>query len=147
MSSPPAPTQDVASAVAQAIGAILRAMLDALFGDISGLAPRHPIRRAHVRMLRHIERYVAELADALAAPGEAPCDEMPLPPVPGPGSLVLRAVPQPRSASATFAGGHPRVGARLKASRARGAPRAPPEHPLLSALAVARPFYYDNIIL
>ncbi len=75
MSSPPASTLAAANAVAQAIGAILRAMLDALFGDISGIAPRHPIRRAHARTLRHIERYVAALAAALSTPAAAPDDE------------------------------------------------------------------------
>ncbi len=74
MSSPPAPAMDAASAVAQAIGRILLAMLDAIFGDISGLSPRHPISRAHARAQRHIARYVAALAAALATPELDPRD-------------------------------------------------------------------------
>ena len=69
----PAPThhQALAAALAQAIGAVLRAILDAVFGDVSGLSPRHPVRRMHARGLADIERYVALLTAALMAPAEA----------------------------------------------------------------------------
>ena len=115
MSSPTAPAMDAASAVAQAIGRILLAMLDALFGDISALAPRHPIRRAHARAQRHIERYVAALAIALATPEEAPQAEAPLTPEPRPVSVI----PLPRPAPHAPAVRPPAV--------PRQAPRAPPE--------------------
>ncbi len=95
MQSPPAPAMDPASALAQAIGRILCAMLDAFFGDISGLAPRHPMVRAHARTLRHIERYVAALEAALRTPAQAPDDATPLTPEPRPDSVI----PYPRAAS------------------------------------------------
>ncbi len=89
MHTPPAPAQDAATAIAQAIGAILRAMLDALFGDISGLAPRHPIRRAYARTLQHIARYEAALAAALTAPQEE------TPATPRPDSAQPETAPTP----------------------------------------------------
>ncbi len=132
MSSPTAPAMDAASAVAQAIGRILLAMLDALFGDISGLAPRHPIRRAHARAQRHIERYVAALAIALATPEEAPQAEAPLTPKPRPASVI----PLPRPTCA----GRP--------SSRRPTPSPPRSAPIhhLAQCAVARPFRYDLAI-
>ena len=130
MSSPPAATQDAASALAQAIGTILRAMLDALFGDISGLAPRHPIRRAHARTLRHIERYVTSLAAALSTPGEAPCEETSLTVETGPGALMPAAVLLPRSAPSLSVGSHPHAGSRRWAPSPRPArSQAPPSLP------------------
>ncbi len=75
-SSHPAP--DAASAIAQAIGAILYAMLDALFGDISGLSPRHPVRRMHARTRTHIDRYVAALTAALRSPAEETSADAPV---------------------------------------------------------------------
>ncbi len=115
MQSPPAPAMDAASALAQAIGAILRAMLDALFGDISALAPRHPIRRAHARTLRHIERYVAALEAALNTPEQATDDVTPLTPEPRPHAVI----PVPRTAL------HPRA-AQSQPGTTRQSPRAPP---------------------
>ena len=74
MPTPPL-NQDPASALAQAIGALLRAILDAVFGDVSGLSARHPVRRSHARALVQIERYVAALEAALRAPA-AECVEV-----------------------------------------------------------------------
>ncbi len=120
MQSPPAPAMDAASALAQAIGAILRAMLDAFFGDISGLAPRHPIVRAHARTLRHIERYVAALEAALNAPEQASDETTQLTPEPRPHSVI----PFPRSAP------HARAAVRPQPADARREPRAPPKNAL-----------------
>ena len=120
MQSPPAPAMDAASALAQAIGRILCAMLDALFGDISALAPRHPIRRAHARTLRHIERYVAALEAALNAPEQAPDETTQLTPEPRPDSVISF----PRSALRARAALHPQP------ADARREPRAPPKNAL-----------------
>ncbi len=127
MSSPTAPAIDAANAVAQAIGRILLAMLDAIFGDISGLAPRHPIRSAHARAQRHIARYVAALAAALATPAEESSGDVSLTPAPlTPAPRPPAIAPQRRPAASPIA--HPRPPA---ARQARPPPQAPPQkHPL-----------------
>ena len=126
----PAPTrsiQDAASAIAQAIGAILRAMLDAVFGDISGLAPRHPIVRAHARAVRHIERYVAALAIALATPAAAASDDAPLTPAPRPDSVLPLSRPAERAPVLTRPLSSPH-----HALLRRQQSRAPPQYTLRS---------------
>ncbi len=125
MSSPPAQALDAASAIAQAIGAILRAMLDAFFGDVSALAPRHPVRRAYERACNHIERYTAALEAALSQSAEE------------------QAAPHPDSARNSA----PRVSGtiphRLPTPKPQDQARAPPVRPPGIAIPNAHPYRYD----